>query len=42
MMLQWSCSPPAGGHFERFAAEAETIGIPRTIPIVAWEDLVEH
>jgi hypothetical protein len=34
--------PREGGHFERFVAEVETIGIPRTVPIVAWEDLVEH
>jgi hypothetical protein len=35
-------APREGGYFERFAAEAELLSIPRTVPIVAWEDLVEH
>ena len=34
--------PRDGGLFERFVAEAESLAIPRAIPIVAWEDLVEH
>jgi hypothetical protein len=34
--------PRAGGYFERFVAESESIGVPKTVSIVAWEDLVEH
>jgi Putative abortive phage resistance protein AbiGi, antitoxin len=34
--------PRDGGYFERFVAEAESIGLPKTVSIVAWEDLVEH
>lgn len=34
--------PRTGGYFERFAGEAESIGLPKTISIVAWEDLIEH
>jgi hypothetical protein len=31
-----------GNHYEKFVAEAEALGVPRTVPVVAWEDLVEH
>ncbi len=34
--------PRLGGYFEEFATEAESIGLPKTVSIVAWEDLVEH
>jgi hypothetical protein len=34
--------PRGGGYFERFVAESDTIGLPKTVSIVAWEDLVEH
>jgi hypothetical protein len=34
--------PRGGGYFERFVTEAESIGLPKTVSIVAWEDLVEH
>jgi len=34
--------PRSGGHFQRFVAGAESISIPKTVSIVAWEDLVEH
>lgn len=34
--------PRKGGHFARFVAESESIGIPKTLSVVAWEDLVEH
>jgi hypothetical protein len=32
----------SGNHFERLIAEAPKIGLPPTVSIVAWEDLVEH
>jgi hypothetical protein len=28
--------------YANFVAEAQLLGIPRSVPIVAWEDLVEH
>ncbi|WP_435018411.1 abortive infection system antitoxin AbiGi family protein [Tundrisphaera sp. TA3] len=31
-----------GNYFERFIAEAKEIGLPPTVSIVAWDDLVEH
>jgi hypothetical protein len=31
-----------GDHYERFVDQAESIGLPKTVSIVAWEDLVEH
>jgi len=36
--------PREGGYFKRFIEEAENdpIKLPRSVPIVAWEDLVEH
>ena len=35
-------APKAGDYFTRLCDEAVGMGIPRSIPIVAWEDLVEH
>jgi hypothetical protein len=29
-------------YYERFVKQAETLGVPKTVSIVAWEDLVEH
>ena len=34
--------PRDGGYFERLVGDAESLGLPRSVPIVAWEDLVEH
>ena len=34
--------PKANGYFSRLCNDASALGIPRAIPIVAWEDLVEH
>jgi hypothetical protein len=34
--------PKDGSYFKRLCGEAEGIGIPKTVSIVAWEDLVEH
>jgi hypothetical protein len=34
--------PRVDGYFERFVAESESIGLRKTVSIVAWEDLVEH
>jgi hypothetical protein len=34
--------PRSDSYFERFVAEAESIGLPKTVSIVAWEDLVEQ
>ena len=32
-----------GDHYERFVeTDARTLNLPRTVPVVAWEDLVEH
>jgi hypothetical protein len=29
-------------YYERFVEQAESLGLPKTVSIVAWEDLVEH
>ena len=34
--------PNNGEYFERLCEDAAGLSIPRSIPIVAWEDLVEH
>jgi hypothetical protein len=34
--------PRESGYFGRLVTEAESIGLPKTVSIVAWEDLVEH
>jgi hypothetical protein len=34
--------PREGGYFGRLIADAESLGLPRSLSIVAWEDLVEH
>ncbi len=34
--------PKDGGYFKRLINDAESIGLPKTVSIVAWEDLVEH
>jgi len=31
-----------GDHYKRFVDQAESIGVPKTVSIVAWDDLVEH
>ena len=31
-----------GDYFDEFVEEAEKLKVPRTLSIVAWEDLVEH
>ena len=31
-----------GDHYMRFVDQAESIGVPKTVSIVAWDDLVEH
>ena len=35
-------STGVGDQYQRFVAEAESLGIPRTVSVVAWDDLVEH
>ena len=32
----------AGDHYKEFVYEAKTIGLPATVSIVAWDDLIEH
>jgi hypothetical protein len=34
--------PREGGYFGRFVDESQSIGLPKTVSVVAWEDLVEH
>ena len=34
--------PRSGGFFDRLIAEADNLGLPRSVSIVAWEELVEH
>lgn len=34
--------PREDGFFDRLIAEADSLGLPRSVSIVAWEDLVEH
>jgi hypothetical protein len=34
--------PKKGQYFQRLCEESATIGLPKSIPIVPWEDLVEH
>ena len=34
-------NPGNGDHFKRFVKEAETIGLPKTVSVLAWDDLVE-
>jgi Putative abortive phage resistance protein AbiGi, antitoxin len=34
--------PRDGGYFERFIGETESIGVPKTVSVVAWEDLIEN
>jgi hypothetical protein len=33
---------PDGDYYMRFVNESEPLGIPRSVSIVAWDDLVEH
>jgi hypothetical protein len=36
-------APRKGGYFDRFVADAEKhLKLPRSTPIVPWEDLIEH
>jgi len=35
-------NPGKGDHFKRFVKEAETIGLPKTVSVLAWDDLVEY
>ncbi|MBU0913130.1 MAG: hypothetical protein KKF22_11375 [Gammaproteobacteria bacterium] len=34
--------PKEGGYFDSFIAECESLSLPRTIPVLPWEDLIEH
>jgi hypothetical protein len=34
--------PRKGGFFDRLIADADGLGLPRSVPIVPWEDLLEH
>lgn len=34
--------PKEGGYFDNFIAECESLSLPRTIPVLPWEDLIEH
>jgi hypothetical protein len=31
-----------GDHYERFIEQAESDGLPRSVSVMAWEDLIEH
>lgn len=31
-----------GSYFRNFVKRAKTLGLPRSIPVVPWEDLIEH